>query len=59
MNDEFVKVKEIGDSTFVNARTAEIRNTVDNNFFYDTNRSNSTVIRVSDTSVALDDNPPY
>jgi len=59
MNDEFVKVKEIGDSTFVNARTAEIRNTVDNNFFYDTNRSNSTVIRVSDTSVTLDDNPPY
>ena len=32
---------------------------INNNFFYDTNRSNSTVIRVSDTSVTLDDNPPY
>ena len=59
MNDEYLKVKQIGDSTFVNARTAEIENTVDNAFFYDTNRSNSTVIRVSDTSVTLDDNPPY
>ena len=59
LNNEYVKVKQIGDSTFVNARTAEIENTVDNAFFYDTNRSNSTVIRVSDTSVTLDDNPPY
>ena len=59
LGDEFVKVKQIGDATFVNARTAEIENTVDNAFFYDTNRSNSTVIKVSDTSVTLDDNPPY
>jgi len=59
LDDEFVKVKQIGDSTFVNARTAEIENTVANDFFYDTNRSNSTVIKVSDTSVTLDDNPPY
>ena len=59
LGTEYVKVKQIGDSTFVNARTAEIENTVDNAFFYDTNRSNSTVIRVSDTSVTLDDNPPY
>ena len=59
LDSEYVKVKQIGDSTFVNARTAEIENTVDNAFFYDTNRSNSTVIRVSDTSVTLDDNPPY
>ena len=59
LDNEFVKVKQIGDSTFVNARTAEIENTVANDFFYDTNRSNSTVIKVSDTSVTLDDNPPY
>jgi hypothetical protein len=59
LDNEYVKVKQIGDSTFVNARTAEIENTVDNAFFYDTNRSNSTVIKVSDTSVTLDDNPPY
>ena len=59
LDEEFVKVKQIGDSTFVNARTAELENTVDNSFFYDTNRSNSTVIRISDTSVTLDDNPPY
>ena len=59
LGEEFVKVKQIGDSTFVNARTAELENTVDNSFFYDTNRSNSTVIRISDTSVTLDDNPPY
>ena len=59
LDSEYVKVKQIGDSTFVNARTAEIENTVDNAFFYDTDRSNSTVIKVSDTSVTLDDNPPY
>ena len=59
LGEEYVKVKQIGDSTFVNARTAELENTVDNDFFYDTNRSNSTVIRISDTSVTLDDNPPY
>ena len=59
LNDEFVKVKQIGDATFVNARTAEIENTVDNNFFYDTKRLNSSVVKVSDTSITMDDNPPY
>ena len=59
LGDEFVKVKQIGDATFVNARTAEIENTVDNNFFYDTKRLNSSVVKVSDTSITMDDNPPY
>ena len=59
LNDEFVKVKQIGDATFVNARTAEIENTVDNNFFYDTKRLNSSVVKVSNTSITMDDNPPY
>ena len=59
MNDEFVKVKQIGDSTFVNARNAIFEHTVDNDFFYDTNRLNSSVVKVSDTSITMDDNPPY
>ncbi len=57
--DEFMKVKQIGDGTFVQGRRAEIENTVDNNFFYDVNRVNSTITRFNETVVTYDDRPPY
>ncbi len=59
LDDELIKVKSIGDSTFVQSRTAEAENTVDNNFYYDTKRLNSTVVTVDDTFPRHDDNPPY
>ena len=59
LDDELVKITQIGDATFVEARTALANSTVATSFYYDTNRSNSTVITRSDTSVTLDDNPPY
>ena len=57
--DEFMKVKQIGDSVFVQGRRAEIENTVDNNFYYDVNRMNSTITSTDETVVTHDDNPPY
>ena len=59
LDDELLKVKQIGDTTFAQAKTAIARNTVATAFYYDTNRSNSSVIRIDDTSVTMDDNPPY
>jgi hypothetical protein len=59
LDDEFIKVNFIGDGTFVSSRTAEVNSTVDNNFYYDRNRANSTVTRVSNSTVTMDDNPPY
>jgi len=57
--DEFMKVKQIGDSVYVQGRRAEIENIVDNNFYYDVNRMNSTITRVDETIVTHDDRPPY
>jgi hypothetical protein len=57
--DEFMKVKQIGDGTFVQGRRAEIENTVDNNFYYDVNRMNSTITRFNETVTTHDDRPPY
>ena len=57
--DEFMKVKQIGDSVYVQGRRAEIENTVDNNFYYDVNRMNSTITRCDETIVTHDDRPPY
>ncbi len=59
LDDELLKVKQIGDTTFAQAKTAIARNTVATAFYYDTNRANSSVIRIDDTSVTMDDNPPY
>ena len=59
IDDEFVQVESIGDSTFVKSRTASAQNTVDNNFYYDTNRMNSTVRFHSNSLITHDDNPPY
>ena len=59
IDDEFVQVESIGDSTFVKSRTAAAQNTVDNNFYYDTNRMNSTVRFHSNSLITHDDNPPY
>ena len=59
LDDELLKVKQIGDTTFAQAKTAIARNTVATGFYYDTNRVNSSVIKTDDTSVTMDDNPPY
>ena len=59
LDDELLKVKQIGDTTFAQAKTAIARNTVATGFYYDTNRTNSSVIKTDDTSVTMDDNPPY
>ena len=59
LDDELLKVKQIGDTTFAQAKTAIARNTVATGFYYDTNRANSSVIKTDDTSVTMDDNPPY
>ena len=59
IDDEYVQIESIGDSTFVQSRTAEGESTVDNNFYYDTNRMNSTVVTVDYTPVTHDDHPPY
>ena len=59
LDDELLKVKQIGDTTFAQAKTAIARNTVATGFYYDTNRVNSSVIKTDDTNVTMDDNPPY
>ena len=59
IEDEYVKVKQIGDTTFVQARSAEATKVVANNFYYDTKRLNSNVVTVDDTTATHDDNPPY
>jgi len=59
IDEEFVQVESIGDSTFVRSRTASAESTVDNNFYYDTNRMNSTVEFHSSSLITHDDNPPY
>ena len=59
IDDELMKVKSIGDTSFVKARYANALKEVDNNFYYDTNRFNSTVTRMGTTLASHDDNPPY
>ena len=59
VEDEYVKVKQIGDTTFVQARSAVAESTVANNFYYDTNRMNSNVTSADTTLATHDDNPPY
>ena len=54
-----MKVKSIGDTSFVKARYANVETTVDNNFYYDTKRVNSNVLNVDTTTATMDDNPPY
>ena len=54
-----MKVQQIGDATFAQARTAEVNKVVDNNFFYDTKRANSNVVSVDSQFITMDDNPPY
>ena len=59
IDDELLKVQQIGDATFAQARTAEVNKVVDNNFFYDTKRANSNVVSVDSQFITMDDNPPY
>ena len=59
VNDEYLKVKQIGDTTFVQDRKAVPQKVVDNAFYYDTNRMNSNVTSSDTTLVSHDDNPPY
>lgn len=59
IDNEFVKVNFIGKGSFVVSRTAEVLSEVDQNFYYDTNRMNSTVTSVDDNTVTADDRPPY
>ncbi len=59
INSELVKVKQIGDVTFVQDRSAEAQKSVDNAFYYDTNRMNSSVTTADTTLASHDDNPPY
>ena len=59
IDDELLKVQQIGDATFAQARTAEVNKVVDNNFFYDTKRANSNVVSVDSEFATMDDNPPY
>ena len=59
VDDELMKVKSIGDTSFVKARYANVETTVDNNFYYDTKRMNSSVTRMGSTLATHDDNPPY
>ena len=59
MDDELVKINQIGDTTFVQSRSALANSTVATNFYYDTKRVNSTVTRTDTTFATHDDNPPY
>ena len=56
IDDELLKVQQIGDATFAQARTAEVNKVVDNNFFYDTKRANSNVVSVDSEFATMDDN---
>ena len=59
VDDEFIKVKQIGEATFAQAKQAVANKVVDNNFYYDTKRVNSNVLNVDTTTATMDDNPPY
>ena len=59
VDDEFIKVKQIGEATFAQAKQAVANKVVDNNFYYDTKRANSNVLNVDTTTATMDDNPPY
>ena len=59
LDDEFLKVKQVGDSTFAQARTAVSNSTVATGFYYDTKRVNSSVTTIDNTFATMDDNPPY
>ena len=59
IDDEFLKVQQIGEATFAQAKQAVANKVVDNNFYYDTKRVNSNVLNVDTTSATMDDNPPY
>ena len=59
IDDEFLKVKQIGESTFAQAKQAIANKVVDDNFYYDTKRLNSNVLNVDTTTATMDDNPPY
>ena len=59
VDSEYLKVKQIGDTTFAQARSAKAENTVANAFYYDTNRMNSNVTSADTTLATHDDNPPY
>ena len=59
MDDEFLTVKKIGGSTFSQAKFAIANSTVATDFYYDTNRVNSSVTKMSTTFATMDDNPPY
>ena len=59
VDDEFIKVKQIGEATFAQAKQAVANKVVDDNFYYDTKRANSNVLNVDTTTATMDDNPPY
>ena len=59
VDDEFMKVQQIGEATFAQAKQAVAKKVVDNNFYYDTKRLNSNVLNVDTTTATMDDNPPY
>ena len=59
VDDEFMKVQQIGEATFAQAKQAVATKVVDNNFYYDTKRVNSNVLNVDTTTATMDDNPPY
>ena len=59
VDDEFMKVQQIGEATFAQAKQAIANKVVDNNFYYDTKRLNSNVLNVDTTTATMDDNPPY
>ena len=59
LDDELLKVIQVGDSTFAQARNAIANSTVATAFYYDTNRVNSSVTSVDSQLVTMDDNPPY
>ena len=59
LDDELLKVIQVGDSTFAQARNALANSTVATDFYYDTNRVNSSVTSVDSQLVTMDDNPPY
>ena len=54
-----MKVQQIGEATFAQAKQAVATKVVDNNFYYDTKRVNSNVLNVDTTTATMDDNPPY
>ena len=59
VDDELMKVQQIGEATFAQAKQAVANKVVDDNFYYDTKRLNSNVLNVDTTTATMDDNPPY